>query len=98
MNQEDLVARQAMMARLMGTPQPPATQMAQGAQVPPPIPVIPPVNPSPTPNKQLGDMTRKPSEHDTLAKAILPGTAHPDAHIKALSKVLLQKLIPYLGH
>lgn len=100
MNPQDQLARQAILARLTGSPMPAATQIAPGAQVAPPAPVTPPMNPVQPGDQQLGDMTpdRQPSEHDKLAKAVLPGTAHQDPHIQALSKVLLQKLIPYLGN
>ncbi len=99
MNPEDAIAIQAMKARLGGSPMPQASQMAPQAPVVAPMAPTPNQNPIPQPQRQLGDMTHKkaPTESDTLAKNIIQGTAHTDPHVQMLSKVLLQRLIPYLG-
>lgn len=91
----DQIARQAIVARMNGTPMPPTTQMTpqSGMQVPQPQ-VVPQ---APMPQRQLGDEERKENESDKLAKAVLPGTAHTDPVVVAHSKALLMKLIPYLG-
>ncbi len=99
MNPEDAIAIQAMKARLGGSPMPQASQVAPQSGTIAPMAPTPNVNPIPQPNRQLGDITHKkaPTESDTLAKNIIQGTAHTDPHVQLLSKVLLQRLIPYLG-
>lgn len=97
MNPQDALIRQVMMARLSGTPTPQISQMSPQSGMQVPAAPVPAQNPTPTGDKQMGMEERKSSTEDTLAKNILPGTAHQDPHIKTLSKVLLEKLIPYLG-
>jgi hypothetical protein len=100
MNPEDAVARQAMIARMSGSPMPVASQMSSQAPVAAPSsPVMNPPGPVRPPQLQLGDVQHKatPTDSDNLAKALLPGTAHLDPHVQAMSKALLQQLIPYLG-
>lgn len=94
MNPEQ-IARQAMIARMGGSPMPQATQVSQGAGIQVPTAQVPAQMPAG--DRQLGDEQRKPNESDTLAKTILPGTAHPDMVVQAHAKAILQKLIPYLG-
>lgn len=94
MNPEEMAARQAMMARLAGNPQPLMSQTGPlaGVQTPPPAP--PPV----VPQDNIGTETRKASPHEKLIKSLLPATSNaynPD--VQGISKVLLAKLIPYLG-
>lgn len=98
MNPEDQIARQALIARMGGAPMPATTQISPQAGVQTPTPQVVPQNPVKPGDRQMGDMTRTPNESDKLAKAVLPGTVHQDPHIQALSKVMLTKLIPYLGH
>lgn len=100
MNPEDLIAHQAMMARLTGAPMPQATQVSPQAGVQVPQPQVVPQDQLPTQgDQQLGDMTKKrpPNESDSLAKSALAGTAHTDPNVQDLSKALLAKLLPYLG-
>ena len=99
MNPEDLIAHQAMMSRLAGTPMPQATQVAPQSGMQVPQPEVMPQNQAPQGDSQLGDMTKKrpPNESDSLAKSVLAGTAHTDPNVQDLSKALLAKLLPYLG-
>ena len=100
MNPEDQIARQALIARMSGSPMPAGSQMSDQAPVQAPAaPVMNPPGPVRPPQLQLGDVQHKmaPTDSDNLAKALLPGTAHLDPHVQAMSKALLQHLIPYLG-
>lgn len=97
MNPEQ-IARAAMLSRMNGAPMPATTQLSGASGMQAPSPQVPQQVSMPQPNHQLGTMTKKPSPSDTLAKAVLPGTSHHDPHVQALSKVMIQKLIPYLGH
>lgn len=83
MDPQQLAARQAMMAQLAGgQPQAPVQEP----------------QPAPMPQQEpAGEPKRTASPDEKLAKAVMEGTAHQDPHIQALAKVLLEKLIPYLG-
>jgi hypothetical protein len=99
MNPEDAIARQALLARLQGSPMPTSTQVSPQAGGTPPLPEVVPQNALPLKgDRQLGDMDRKaPSVEQNLAKSVLPGTSHADPRVQMLSKALLNHLIPYLG-
>ena len=97
MNPEERAAREAMMARLAGTPQPAISQQSPQSPVPAPAPQVVAQDPQPQPQQQLGDMTRKASPHEKLIKSLLPATSDSyDPQVQGISKALLTKLIPYL--
>lgn len=99
MNPEDAIAIQAMKQRLQGTPMPASSQLSGQAPVQAQQPSAPLLSPFPVPDRRLGtqDAKRTPSEAETLAKNLIPGTGHHDPRVQGLSKALLNHLIPYLG-
>ena len=97
MNPDELAARQAMMSRLIGQPQPAISQVgpAAGVQAPPMNPMPPPQ--SGLPQDNIGSQTRKATPTEKMVKSLLPATSTAyNPEVNGLSKVLLTRLIQSL--